>query len=71
MRYDVVMLYESLITDTILFGEKHCKKNGILIFKCFFLWAYGWNQVKFARITIINVCFVALKLAGSLFQHLA
>ena len=25
-----------------------------------------WNKVKYARITITNVCFIALTLAGSL-----
>ena len=26
----------------------------------------GWNKVKYARITITHVCFIALTLAGSL-----
>ena len=27
---------------------------------------FGWNQVKYARIGITHVCFIALTLAGSL-----
>ena len=27
---------------------------------------FGWNQVKYARITITHVCFIALTLAGAL-----
>ena len=27
---------------------------------------FGWNKVKYARITITHVCFIALILAGSL-----
>ena len=27
---------------------------------------FGWNKVKYARITITHVCFIALTLAGSL-----
>ena len=40
-----------------------CEKNGIL--SCL-QWAFGWNQVKYASITITHVCFIALTLAGSL-----
>ena len=25
-----------------------------------FSWAFGWNQVKYARITIPHVCFIIL-----------
>ena len=39
------------------------------IFQCFtqcLHWAFGWNKVKYARITITHGCFIALTLAGSL-----
>ena len=54
--------------DMILFGENQCKKNGILryIVLVLFWWAFAWNQVKYARIMITHVCFIALTLAGSL-----
>ena len=27
---------------------------------------FGWNKVKYARLTVTHVCFIALTLAGSL-----
>ena len=27
---------------------------------------FGWNKVKYVRITITHVCFIALTIAGSL-----
>ena len=38
------------------------------IFECLtaFQCEFVWSKVKFARITITHVCFIALKLAGSL-----
>ena len=43
---------------------------GILMVKRCFQCGLGWNQVKYARITITNVCFIALTLAGSIQQCL-
>ena len=51
---------------TILFRDIHCKKMDILMFKRLFQCGVGWNQVKYGRITITHVCFIALTLAGSL-----
>ena len=56
--------------DTILFGENQCKKIGILRFQRRFQWAFGWNQVKYARIMITHVFFISLTLAGSLGRYL-
>ena len=52
--------------DAILFRETQCKKMDILMFKRRFQCGFGWNQLKYARIMIIHVCFIALTLAGSL-----
>ena len=41
-------------TDAILFRE-----NGYLMFKQCFQCDFEWNQVKYARITITYVCFIA------------
>ena len=52
-------------TDAILFREIQFKKKDILIinrFQC----EFGRNKVKYARITITHVCFIALTNAGSL-----
>ena len=51
--------------DAILFWEIKCKK-----FKRRFHCGLCWNQVKYARITITHVCFIALSLAGSLWRCL-
>ena len=47
--------------DAILFQE-----NGYLMFKRRFQRGLCCTQVKYARITITHVCFIALTLAGSL-----
>ena len=67
------MIFKSVTpsyADAILFGENQCKKNGILRFKRCFQWAFGWNQIKYARITITHVCFISLTLAGSFWRCL-
>ena len=53
-------------SDAILFREIQCKKMENLMFKQRFQCELGWNKVKYARITITHVCFIALTLAGSL-----
>ena len=52
--------------DTILFWKIQCKKRHALMFKQHLQCYLGQNQVNYARITIIHVCFIALRLAGSL-----
>ena len=42
------------------------KKMDNLMFQQRFQHEFGWNKVKYARITITHVCFIALTLAGSL-----
>ena len=37
-----------------------------LMFQQHFQCKFGWNKVKYARITITHVCFIAFTLAGSL-----
>ena len=61
-RYDV----RKYTADAILFGEIQCEKIDNLMFQQRFQCAFGWNKVKYARITITHVCFIALTLAGSL-----
>ena len=61
-RYDV----RKYIADAILFREIQCKKMDNLMFKQRFQCKSGWNKVKYARIMITYVCFIALTLAGSL-----
>ena len=61
-RYDV----QKYTADTILFREIQCKKMDNSLFKQRFLCKLGMNKVKYARITITHVCFIALTLAGSL-----
>ena len=53
-------------TDAILFREIQCKKGDILMFKRRFQCGLGWNQLKYSRIRITHVCFIAYTLAGSL-----
>ena len=62
--YDVVI--RKFTVDTILFREIQRKKRDILMFLQRFQCKFGWNKVKYARITITHVCFIALALAGSL-----
>ena len=50
--------------DAILIREIQCKKSDILMFLQRFQCKFGWNKVKYARITITHVCFIALTLAG-------
>ena len=52
--------------DAILFREIQCEKMDNLMFKHRFQCELDWNKVKYARITIAHVCFIALTLAGSL-----
>ena len=52
--------------DAILFWDIQWKKMDILMFKQCFQYGFGWDQVKYARITITHVCFIALTLAGPL-----
>ena len=61
-RYDI----RTFDADAILFREILCKKRDILMFKRRFRCGLGRNQVKYARITITHVCFIALTLAGFL-----
>ena len=61
-RYDV----RKYTADAILFRETQCKKIDNLMFQQRFQCEFGWNKVKYARITITHVCFIALTLAGSL-----
>ena len=61
-RYDV----RKYTADVILFREIQCKKMDNLMFKQRFQCELSWNKVKYARITITHVYFIALTLAGSL-----
>ena len=61
-RYDV----RKNTADVILFREIQWKKMDNLMFKQRFRCELGWNKVKYARITITHVCFIALTLAWSL-----
>ena len=55
--YDIVT-FEGLQADAILFRSNQCNKNkkAILMFQCDF----GRNQVKYARIIITHVFFIAI-----------
>ena len=46
--------------------EKSSVKMDNLMFEQRFQCQLGWNKVKYARIMITHVCFIALTLAGSL-----
>ena len=52
--------------DAILYWEIKCKKLYILMYKLHFQCHFSCNQVKYARITIRQVCFTALTLGESL-----
>ena len=69
-RWSDVMTFESLTLRPFLFWEIQSKKRDILMFKRRFQCDLGWNQVKYAWITVTHVCFIALTLAGSLGQCL-
>ena len=56
--------------DAILFWEIKCAKRDIKCLSDVFNAVYAKNQVKYARITITHVCFIAFTLAGSLGQCL-
>ena len=62
-RYD----FENFTADAILFREIQCKKMDNLMFEHGFQFIFGWNKVKYARITITHVCFIALTLAGYMY----
>ena len=61
-RYDL----RKYTADAILLREFQCTKMDKLMFLQHFQCELGWNKVKYARITITHVCFIALTLAGSL-----
>ena len=65
-----IMTSKMFDADTILFREIQCKKMYIFMFKWCFQCSVGWNQVKYARITVTHVCFIALTLAWSLGRFL-
>ena len=52
--------------DAILFGAAQCKKNDILMFYGILQGDFGCNQIKYPKITVTHVCFIALILATSL-----
>ena len=56
--------------DAILFREIQCKKMDILMFKQCFQCVFEWKLIKYARIVITYVCFIALTLAGFLGLYL-
>ena len=67
----VMMLWRRYVVrkytaDAILLREIQCKKMDNLMYQQRFQCEFGWNKVKYARITITHVCFIALTLAGSL-----
>ena len=58
--YDIVhSRHTQYKADAILFREIQCKKMDNLMFKQLFQWELRWNKVKYARITITHVCFMA------------
>ena len=57
---------QKFTVDSILFREIHRKKMDILMFWQRFQCKFHWSKVKYARITITHVSFIALTLAGSL-----
>ena len=61
-----VMTFESLKLTSFCLEKTSVRKNGISRFKLCFKLAFGWNQVKYARITTTYVCFIALTLTESL-----
>ena len=61
------MTFESLpLTPFYLFRESQGKKMDIDMLLPCFLCKFGWNKVKYAKITITHVCFIALTFAGFL-----
>ena len=65
---DVVTTFDvrKFTADAILFIEIQCKKIDNLMFWNRFQCELGWNTVKYVRITITHVCFIAITLARSL-----
>ena len=65
VRENFVYCYDlwKFTADAILFREIHRKERDVLVA---FSGHFGLNEVKYARITITHVCFIALRLAGSL-----
>ena len=68
VRENVVYGYDvrKFTANAILFREIQCKKRDILMYLQPFQCEFGWNKVKYARITITHVCFIAFTLAGFL-----
>ena len=60
-----IKMFESLTLTPFCF-EKSSVIKGIFNVKPRFQRGLYWNQVKYARITITHVCFIALTLVGSL-----
>ena len=60
------MTFESLQPTSFFFREIQRKKMDIWMFQQRFQCEFGWSKVKYARITITHVCFIALSLATSL-----
>ena len=63
--YDV-MTFESTQRTPFCLEKSSVRKSTIECFSSFFQCELSWNKVKYARITITHVCFIALTLAGSL-----
>ena len=64
------MTFGNLNTEAILFRESQCKKGYILMLKRCFQRRLGWNEVKYARITITHICLITLTLASSVEQYM-
>ena len=65
-RYEV----RKWTASAILFRDIQCKKMDSLTFQQRFGCELGWIKVKYARIKITYVCFIALTFAGSLGRFL-
>ena len=64
-RCEDVMTSEG-VTLTPFFWKIPCEKRDILMIHRRFQCGLGWNQVKYARIMITHVCFIAFTLGRSL-----
>ena len=60
------MMLESFKLMQFCQGETSVIKRGVSRVSQYFQWAFGLNQVNYARITITHVCFIALILVGDL-----
>ena len=59
-------------TNAILFREIQCKKNGYFnVLTATLQCEFGWNKIKYARITISIIFVIALTLDGSLGRYLS